>query len=397
MKKRIAALFIVIILSVVFVPVFSQAAITPYFMAINDTLLPFNDDTMPYISGNDFFIPENVFNEYEGLNLWAIGSSAQGYVRLYRGTRYVDFYTTLGETKNQDGNTLNWPSARRINRRFFFPLRQVCEYFGLTWSIEEIRRDVIPDEQMYLVRIISSASLTGQNFITRNRDAFRAAYNAYYAPAETPSTPTAGVTITPPSVEPPPSYSDVTVHLSFYDISAGSAEWILDLLEIQAASGYYSCFFVNADDIVENPGLIRRMLGAGHTIGICLKEGTYEEYLEISALLFESVKIRTVLVTITGAAREGADVAVSDSLVYWESPRDTETAEEPLPEEEAGEADSPYAYDITRLLPTESGARKNLMLSCSESAASELPRIIAYLMDNEYNIEAINETVVPVN
>ena len=384
MKKRIPAVLIALCLVAAFMPTVSRAAVTPYFMAINDTLLPFNDSTMPFVSGGEIFVPDKIF---EGVNLFSIGSDSLEFVRLYGGTaRYVDFYTARGVTEDQDGNVLPWPSAKRVGRRFYLPLRQVCDYFGFNYEINEVTRDIIPEQQMYVVRIISSALLNGPTFVGINRNAIRTAYNEYYAPPPpTPSpTPTSRPPAPPQIVAPPPRYDSVTIHLSFFDISAGSAGSILDLLDIQEESGYHSCFFVTGEDIAGDPGLIRRISGSGHMIGIWLREGTFAEYLETSVILFEAAKIRTVIVSADEAVERAVATANENRLVFWES------------------AHSMVDYDeqsvtlITDSIPREDGARMNLLFSCSEGAASVLPGVYSYLRANEFTVSKITETVEPI-
>jgi hypothetical protein len=388
MKKRIAAGIMVLCLALAFVPTVSHAAITPYFIAVNDTLLPFNDDHMPFVIGGDFFVPVRVF---EDLDIFAVGSDELERVLLYRGaSRYLIFSARPGDgrTTDQDGNTLQWPSARRIGRRFYVPLQQVCDFFGLTFSVIPISRDIIQAEQMHVVRIMSNFEINERSFVGIYRHALRAAYAEYYAPPPPPgvvSPPPSGVAEPPEIEEPPPDFSDVTIYLSFYDVSAGSVEWILDMLDFQTASGHQACFFVSADDIKDDPGLIRRIAGSGHTVGIRLSEGTYDEYLATQALLFEAAKIRTVLVSVDDEARSFHAEMDLGRLLIWGSSMDQ------------GSYDTLTVSAITELIPTESGARGNLLFSCSENSAAVLPGVISYLLANEYTIDRITETVEPVD
>ena len=384
MKKRIATVLVVLCLAAVLEPTVSRAAVVPAFIAVNDTLLAFNDDNMPFLNGSEYFVPIRVF---ENLGIWSIGSDEAERVLLYRGaTICLDFSTRPGDTRttDQDGEILNWPATRRIGRRFYVPLRQICAYFDLSFEILEVSREIIPQQQMFVVRIISSANFNGPTFIGLNRTALNAAYNEYYQSHASPALPTPGG---PPEVEeeePPPDYSDVSILLSFYEISAGSVEPILDLLEYQAAFGCYSCFFVSVDDIQNDPGLIRRISGVGHAIGVRLTEGTLEEYIEASALLFEAAKIRTVLVSIDEAAPADMAETNSSGLVYWGRSRSSDFY------------DDLTVADINAMIPTESGERYSLMFSCSENSAAVLPGVISYLRENLYAVEKITETVAAI-
>jgi len=394
MKRRIFVILTALATITAITPVVSRAAVEPYFIAINDTLLEFSDDTMPYINGGDILIPVRVFEEKipddGGLKVYAIGSDKVEQLRLYQGiARYVDFTTTPGRaaTRDQNGYALDWPPARRIDEKFYVPLKQVCGFFDLSYEIYNIRGDIIPAGQVQLIRIVSNAKINTPTFEGLNRNAIKEMYDRYYAPPEPspsqPSLPTAP----PAELEILPDYSKITVHLSFYDISAGSTEGILDLLEIQAAFGYKACFFVSYADIASDPGLVRKIAGSGHSIGINLPEGTYEEYLKTSALLFEAAKIKTVLVR---PGREGRydRRRLTDARARWLMVWEDYT--------EADFYDTLSGETITDAISREEGSRQNIMLSCSDGAASALPGIIFFLKQNGYAIERISETVKPV-
>ncbi|MCL2227639.1 MAG: hypothetical protein FWB97_08445 [Oscillospiraceae bacterium] len=378
MKKRVISLFAIFILGMAFLSEVSQAASPPYFVIINETKLPYNEDTMPFYIGNDIFIPVVVLT---GLGVWEV--SSEDFVRLYRGTRYVNFYTRPGEarTVNQDGTTLRWPHARRVGTRFFVPLRHVSDFFGLSYQIVPVPASIIPERQMQVLRIISDSIVNGPTAVGMNRDELRASFLEHFAAHPPP--PGNGATQLPGD-DVPPDYSDVTIHLSFFDISAGSAVWVLDLLDIQAESGFHACFFVNADDIRKNPDLIRRISGTGHALGIWLEDGTFEEYLETSALLFEAAKVRTVIVSAGYATETAAETAAEHGLIFWDG------------FESLVDYSAQSVAVITANLPREGGDRKNLLFPCTEGAASVLPGVYSYLRANEFTVERITETVMPL-
>ena len=398
-KIFIVVLTIIITIFIVIaavVPAISRSSMPPYFLAVNDTLLPFNETTMPYISGGDILVPHSVFGEAE---VWSAASDELDRVRIYRGSnRHVDFYTARGLAEDQDGNVLPWPAARKVGGRFYVPLRQVCEFFDLTLTFPEVGRDIIPQEQMYIIRIRSREGLNDRTFVGFYRESLKSAYNEYYSISTSPSPPTTsptspqpptvspGVpTYTPPSVEPPPIYSDVTVYHSFYGIADGGTDVIFELLDANAASDYRFCFFVSAADIRKDAGLIRKIAADGHAIGIWLEQGTYREYEMTSMLLYEATKVKTILVMLSEAASARTSLgllngygliiwSVSGGLVY----------------------DDTFSVDaVTEMIPKESGARMNLISSCSENTALMLSGILAYLREFEYSVAGINETTAP--
>ena len=268
------------------------------------------------------------------------------------------------------------------------PLNQVCDFFGLSYEVQAVGRDIISEEQMWIIRIRSSSGLPSLNwptFFGYYRDALRNAYNDYYAPP-TPASPTSpgdNDQLAPPVDEPPQRYSDVTIHHSFYAISAGGADAILELLNLkqhESATDYRFCFFISESDISEDADIVRKIAGSGYPIGIWLDAGTMEEYLRTSALLYEAAKVKTVLVSSFINDESIFEAEGIDEVIYWNS-------------------NYSIAYDdtfsveaVTEMLPQESGERSNLIASCSDFTALMLVDILSYLVEREYIITGINET-----
>ena len=391
--KQITSTILVLVMAFTIFPGTTGAAVTPYFVIINETLLAFNEETMPLIVGGEIFIPAGVFEHF---NIWEVGSDDAEHIRVYRGRRHIDFFTRPGETRtigsiNNVENLLRWPSARRIGSRFYIPLRQVTEFFGLNYQQVPIPDSIISSRQMYAIRIFLDSTINGPTAVGMNRAQITQAYNNFFStPLPPPPQPGgAGTSATGDEVAPPrvpetapPDFSDVTIHLSFMDIAAGSASWILDLLEMQAALGFLGTFFVSADDIHEDPGLIRRISGTGHTLGIWLNEGTIEEYLSISALLFDAAKIRTVLVSSYYAVEQTRQMAQDNGLIFWD-------ATKALVDYSAASISA-----ITGEIPRESGAVRNLMFTCSEQVTAILPGVYSYLRNNLFNVSRITETTL---
>ena len=456
-KKAFAAALLSACVIIGLLPVVTKAAVTPYFVAVNNTVLPLDDSIMPYISGGEYFIPISVFAEV-GVDSFNPGNS-DTIIMFNKGTKTVFFYVLRGITEDQDGNLLTWPSAKKLSNRYYVPLRQVCTYFGLSYEIIEVPLDIIPNEQMYAVRIISSSdAFNWRTFLGYNTQALKTVYNTYYTPPEsTPPSPVVTGTESPPTIAPvelPPRYSDVTIYLSYYDLSAGNSERILQLVSV--TQNYSACFFVSASEIAENPDLIRKIHGSGATIGIWLLEGTYEEYLKAEALLFEAAKIKTVIVSAGRDQTEGESESSADEVrtaigstavnandnIAVNTNRSTndkandkanDRANDEANDEDINETidenknrnaavkaaemaeqhgllfwdalqdygkDEELSIDaVTDALPTASGAYENIRFDCSEDTVAILPAVFSWLSDYEYSVGTINETVgaPPIN
>ena len=228
MRKMNVAIIIALCLSIAFIPTVSHAAVSPHFVAVNDTLLTFSDSTMPYVSGGVILVPYEILSI---VGIWSLSSAGFDYVQLYRGSTQVNFYAERGVTEDQYGNVLAWPTTQRARGKFYVPLIQVCDYFGMSCEIIEVGRDVIPNRQIWLIRIISGAALSSSDFIARYRSEMLSAYNEYYGFSQPASPTPSEASPSPPVEEPPPDYSDVTVYLSFNDVTAGGAGGVLEMLD----------------------------------------------------------------------------------------------------------------------------------------------------------------------
>ena len=391
--KKFVTILIVLCMAIFLVPAVSRAAVIPYFVAANDTLLPFDESTMPYVSDGEIFVPDKVFSQ---CGVFSLSSVESELVQLYGGGKRLYFNTAQNITRDIDGNVIECSPARRIGRRFYVPLDSVCEYFGLTCGKPiEIPRDIIPNEQMYVLRIISNAVFNDKTFVGINSKAIAASYNDYYAPPPPPPPPTATpvtpspspspeISVSaPPSETPSPIYRNVTVYLSFFNTGAGCADRILNTLNAPAATGCPSCFFVSAGEIAADPELVRIISGSGHTVGIWLENGTYREYLEASTLLFEAAKAKTVIVSSGEKAVAAAAMARLHGLLFFDASHDF-SADEDISES-----------TVISELPTISGERVNFRFACTEEVSQILPGILEYLSDKEYSVAKITETALP--
>ena len=415
MRKTAAAIIVLSLMAIHAAPVPSQASTAPYFIAVNDTLLPFDDGGALQIRGGEFYVPRGLFRN---LGLWSFANAEREHARIYNADRHIDFYTLDGLTMDIYGNFLNWPPPYRAGSVFYVPLRHVCDYFGLSLEIISISRDIIPEQQMQLIRITAGNMHTQDSnaFVMANRDALRNAYYSHFS-----SQP--GDTTRPPAdPEPPPTYSDVTIYLSFHNLDAGNLGMILDALSHPDARGYRAAFFVSADEISGHAGLIRRIAGSGHAIGIWLEEGTAGEYLDASTLLFEAAKVRTVLVSadtyswdldtagaaaettiettaetaaeaaIKAAAETAMETARSLGLVFRGITRMFEPNTGDTGGTSGGMAGNLSGSAYAEIFPTESGSRHNIGFDCTDETASLLPDVLAFLSAHEYAAGRVSET-----
>ena len=384
--KKTAALISMLCITAALLPMSTQAAVTPHFIAVNDDLLPFTENNMPYISGSDVFVPHRVFQR---LGIIVSGNAVEGLAQLFKGGAYVNFDASLGHTDNHDGQRLSWPAAKWQGSTIYVPLRQVCDFFGLEYELTDVHSAIIPDGQVRIVRIKQPGMWVypSQIFMALNSAALKEAYDEYAS--RLPGAPAA-----PPAVmEPTPDYSDVTLYLNFHNIRAGGLPGVLDAFGRPEAHGYRAAFFLSAGEIARNASLVRRIAGNGHAIGIWLEDGTHDEYLSASALLFEAAKTRTVLVSADAAAEAAMETAGTHSLIFWAASERFEAQPDEGGEPAVLPADG---GEPAAMFPTDAGGRHSIWFDCSGGMALLMPGVLAFLEVSGYTVMSISEAIPPV-
>jgi hypothetical protein len=346
-----------------------MAAGTVYFSAINNTVLPLSDATMPVYIGGQLYLPYSFFSSDE---LGVFSNSGTDKAIVYASSqKKLTFLVNTGEVFDQDGFQHERYSAKRYNGIIYVPVELICDFFGLASSD-------IPAEPANIIRVRTlSNSINDKTFphVESIRNQLQAVYEKYTGIPSVSAPPS-------PSVSAEPTYRDVSVYLSFFQLSGGKFKGILNTLSL---TSYKACFFVSADEVKENADLLRRANGKGHMIGIRLIDGTYDEYQFASALLFEAAQVRTVLVASLGDSAQAAeDMAKAENLVFWQ------------PTRSYGADAKLSAAGLTDKLSKLGGTRESLFFGCGDKTAAVLPAFLSYLTENEYNVRRIVETSIPV-
>ncbi|MDR0904731.1 MAG: polysaccharide deacetylase family protein [Oscillospiraceae bacterium] len=360
MKKRIVAVFVAAVIAASLFAVPSSASQIVFFTAVDDTLMPLRDLTMPAYFGSKLYAHMSAFQS-AGITFGLSGSKNNLFA--YSGKRRLNFFISLGEATDQDGVIYESAAVERINGQYFLPVDFLCEYFKLSYA-------VLPNDPVSVLRIkTESAVFNDVTFVGYYKSEMQKQYDTYMNSSVPPSAPPAGDV-------PPTTYSDITVYLSFYATSAGFTEKILDELEAQDVT---AIFFMTAGEIVRSPELARRISGEGHTLGIWLETADADEFRHAQSLLFEAAFTFATLVSSPSDTRTAVKELASDLDVIYLAPTSTVT-------------DTATAESVVRNIPTKSNARTELRFACSENTSENLPYILTFLRDREYNVRPVNET-----
>ena len=278
----------------------ATAAASPVCTAINDQILPLSDSTMPVRRGSVYYIPYHRFSEYLGLR--ATYSAASQTLIYYRGSSYLYFNVSTGETfdENDISYTLR---AYQINGTIYVPVSLVCNKFSFSYSYISHTTPIL--------RInATKPKLSDTSFVQLARGVIANMVYQYEHGQEstsddpTPVTPSDDGTQTPatPSDDPTTTEDETeegTLYptrmlLTFDGVSADAAEQVLDALEDTTAR---AAFFLPSSVCAQHPDLVRRIVGQGHTLGFLLEsaDDPLGELEQANAQLAASVCTRTLV------------------------------------------------------------------------------------------------------
>ena len=303
-KRPVLPLVLAVILAVGMFQPMPAAAANLYFTGINDSVAPLTSSSMPYWSGGTLYVPYTVFDANQNgvgvsLGLYTSYNHRSHIVTIFNLKQMLVFDLERGTCR--DDMTGAAYDARAVMRygKPYVPLYVVCSVFGLEYSYNQLSYI----SQGYLVRIKSAdAVLDDGLFIDRARELINNRLRDYtqsLSPAEI--TPTIPVS---PSEPPEVDGSNVATYLAFRCESADGLSAILNTLD---GTGQYALFFLAPQVIEEEGGLVRRILGTGHSVGILAWEGEKEALSRGRLALEELAHTRTTLAYVPDGARAGLE------------------------------------------------------------------------------------------
>ena len=381
--RRVLAGFLGALLLLALFPVQVSAA-DLYFTAINDSVSPLTSETMPFWSGGTIYVPYSVFDPKLNsigvdLGIYASYSRNQNTVTLYNTSQDLEF--DLNANTCTDRITGDVYRARAIMRSGlpYLPLPTVCSYFRLTYTYFALPS--VP--QGFMVRIKNSdvvlsdsAFLDGaSNTISRRlRDYTQSLSSAETTPSARPGT---------AAPEQPVPSNSVPVYLA---LRCAGGEGISQSLSALDSAGRYAVFFLTPELIEEESGLVRRILGTGHRVGI-LAQG--EDAARTCRLLEEGnltlERVACARTTLAYVPQEQRAALAGEGFVCWNetlllSPGDSTGA-------------SAFAASTLRRLE---GRRRTVFLSLEGSAASArvLPALLRQLDTEGFVVSIPMETML---
>lgn len=255
--KKLLSLALCLVTVALLLPVPARALT---LTAVNDTLLPLSDGTMPARLGGELYVPYSVFS-----SLGVSASSESGVLNLSANGETLSFSTAEGYVYDQYLNSYDTPAYDR-NGTVYVPVKLCCGKFGLNYSTLSAYGESV-------LRITDGSAQSDSSFISSQSGAIESAINTYKG--VTPSQPPSEPQPPPQPVEPPipeveekPAQKPARVYLAFY--GAPSTDITSDILDALDSAGRKATFFLSADSSIWPDDIIRRIVAEGHTPALLL-------------------------------------------------------------------------------------------------------------------------------
>lgn len=292
--KRLLCLLLAVVLLAAFVPPPTDAAGTVVFTAVNDTLLPLADDTMPFFAGGVLYVASMAFDGTD-LGIFYSRSRDKNTAVLYKKRSVIIFDLAAGTIETNSGESVSGAAVVRGDV-VFLPVDVMCRYFGLEYSYTRVTYG-------YLLRIKSdTVVLSDAVFIDAASSPMAQRYNRYGNTQEEEAPPE-----TPP-VEPPPA-PDTTQRTAYLVIASTDPEKTAPLLD-RFNGGRVTCLFA-PDSFDGADELLRRLASGDGTIALRADasagaESAVEQIEAGNRALWTAANTKTRLVWLDGASEETA-------------------------------------------------------------------------------------------
>ena len=358
MKKRILAILLCTVLCVFLLPCTISADGAPLNFVVIDDALPQELINSTVYYGSSVYIPSWMLKEYNlGLQYHYFVSSTTAC--LESSDKMLCFNVSTGKTTDLDDYSYSI-SAIVQNGTVYLPLSFICSYF-CTFSYANIGGN----EYGSVLRIYTgNYVLTDEEFLKAAKPAMQRHYETYYREKDNKD-----ITEAPPAGGQEKTHAGDTVRLGLVGLPDPATLDQLKQMNMNA------CFFLRPDEIRSDPDLVRQMACRGFGLGLDCGTGTAEDYAEAAALLWETTRVRSVLVSL----QPGTEMIPGTVCHYRTEFGDTES------DRMSG------TYAVTAALDAGTGDT-TLLFPCGAEQKTALNVLVYFLRDQQFTVTALRET-----
>ncbi|MFR4415609.1 MAG: hypothetical protein ACLT4C_10490, partial [Butyricicoccus sp.] len=229
--------------------------------AVNDSILPLDESTMPARLGGETYVPYSVFT-----TLGVSASENDGVLDLSANGETLSFSTAEGYVYDQNLNSYSTP-AYEMNGTVYVPVKLCCAKFGFTYSSLTLQGENV-------LRVADGSAQSDSAFIAAHTKVIENTIDDYKDSTSgsdrsnntntnpAPAKPVDNDTIEIPKVEEKPAKKPVRVYLAYYGAPNENTAAVLDNLH---DAGRQAAFFLPTDTSKWDDDLVRRIAAEGHT------------------------------------------------------------------------------------------------------------------------------------
>ncbi len=239
-----------------------------YFMAVNEKIIEMTPENMPMAVGGTLYIPYTMLSIRDtGINLGVSAqySASRRTALVSDGRRAITFDLQSNTAYDPQGNYVDAQAVMR-NSMLFLPIAWICDYFGtISFSTSRTPYGTLVRVTNDAVILNDAALIDAADGMLRdNLSSYQQAISEQQQPSAEPST--------QPSAQPD---SGPIVYLAL--LWGDAVEDVADQLE---ALGQYALFLLTPQQLREQDDLVRRLVGAGHSIGLDLTGTTASQCIQ---------------------------------------------------------------------------------------------------------------------
>lgn len=281
-------------------------------MAVNDTVVETTVENMPRTVGGVLYVPYTLLSKLStGINLGvnAMYSNTRRTVLVTDGQRGVTFDLQNGTAQDLNGTPVTARAMVR-NATVFVPIDWLCQYFGTI----ECTRNRTPYGT--LIRVTNSAAiLSDRNFADAAAPQLAENLRRYQESGGRGEggdpLPSGGVTASEA-----PSGAEL-----FLALRAG--EGAEDCAQLLESRDQRALFLFTREDLAREDGLVRRIVGAGHTVGLALTGDSPEKCLAEAEqgreLLAAAARYNALVASAPNLDDAGRKELAREGYVIWNS------------------------------------------------------------------------------
>ena len=356
--------------------------------AVNDSILPLSDSTMPARLGGEIYVPYSVFSQ-----LGVSASSSDGVLDLSANGETLSFSPAEGYVYDQNLNSYSTP-AYSMNGTTYVPVKLCCGKFGLSYSTLAVAGETV-------LRVTDGSASSDSAFAAAKSGTIENTINSYKGiPSSNGASSNGGTAAKPdetpiPKVEEKPARKPARVYLTFCGAPDKNTAAVLDTL---SESGRTAAFFLPVKSADWTDDTVRRIAAEGHTLALLLdadEKASGDALVEQLTLANERLRLLTgaqtrIVSVSTGCAQLSQaqrDVLIAAGYRLWDATLDAG--------DEKGTAARAYAETAQRF--SETDAAVVLRLHHSAATAEALSALSAYMTRQGIPSGTISLALTPIN